>query len=66
MFDEVCIMKYDKFTIITEYGVFAGGHFENGPEYHFCNGNFAGDMFSVKKYHKRYSQKLDLEDHGAR
>ena len=28
MFDEVCIMKYDKFTIITEYGVSAGGHFE--------------------------------------
>ena len=63
MFYEVWIKKYGTFTIITEYTVFAGGHFENGLEKHFCNGNSTGDIFYIQKYHISYFLKLVWEDH---
>ena len=54
MLYEVWIKKYGTFTMITEYAVFAGGHFENGPENHFYNGNSTADILYVQKYHYSY------------
>ena len=36
---EAWIKKCGIFTIISEYAGFNGGHFENGIENHFYNGN---------------------------
>jgi hypothetical protein len=60
MLYEVWIKKHSIFTIIREYAVFAGGHFEIGLENHSCNGNSTGVIFYVPKYNTTY---MYLEDH---
>ena len=35
------------------------------PGIPLCNRNLAGNIFYVKKYHKSYLKKLDLEDRGG-